>query len=129
MLFRSYIDITGVVATGHTNLEIEDATEAQGLNIHWLVGDMNDERHRRAGGGDKYDVMIASTPATQLSAPIVTSSFPSQSGLTQDKVFSLCSNTLLNSSLVEQCRKYFNEDDISFALDFCMKGKIGRAHV
>ena len=146
---RHFVDITPVIVASdntdthlYVNDEAADMSEeesdaaqhdhddlAEGLNIHWTVENKNKFRHKRRTdeGGENAnnivegDLVRLDTPAAaHLSDKIISQA--RESGLTQDKVLTLCSNTVLNSSLAKQCEKYFYED-ISAALDICVLGR------
>lgn len=48
--------------------------------------------------------------------------YPTLSGLTEESIFELCTDVVVNSSVAKRCGKYFDRD-IMHAIDMCVVGE------
>ena len=48
--------------------------------------------------------------------------YPTVSGMTEENVFRLCTDVLVNSSVAKKCGRFFDRD-IMHAIDMCVVGK------
>ena len=92
------------------------------VDVTNLITGKEEENQQSTGKGKHWDVgssLAYNFPEdTILPAPPPLPHMPSPSGLTEDAVFQLCSNTLLNSTLAKVCGPHL-EVDIRQALEIC----------
>ena len=125
---RHYVDITPAVRGGDEYVNDEAAAgrgsqqeaassgpkpRAEGVGVHWSL---HQQRHARSPG---YSFSGDSNPGPLATGP---PSYPTPAGLTAAGVASLCSNTVLNSSVATQCGLYI-QGDLAIALDICVLGR------
>ena len=128
---RHYVDITPVLALDQDNNDkyVNDQAEAggdpsdndepitprvvihklepDGLNIHWTMEDEHQYRHKRGANTEDVISPSMSNLSPEIQPIIVT--YPTLSGLTEDNVYSTCSNTVHNSSIAAECQQYLSQ--------------------
>ena len=52
--------------------------------------------------------------------------YPTLSGLTEESVFGLCTEVVVNSSVAKKCGRFFDRD-IMHAIDMCVLGELNNA--
>ena len=117
---------------GQKDIIKEDEIKPEGLNLHWAIKSHNREKRKASQpehvssvhGGLSY-LFPGDLVNPYYSEPIMLG-YPTTSGLTEEEVYTLCTNAILNSTIARVCGPYF-EQDITSALDFCVLGK--RFHV
>ena len=120
---RHYVDITPVLAsTGDNNDKyVNDQADTgdhgdndepfaphvvhkldpDGLNIHWT---MEEHQYRHKRQADTEDVITPSMSNLSHDTQPIIVTYPTLSGMTEDNVYSTCSNTVFNSSIAKECQ-------------------------
>ena len=76
-----------------------------GLNVYWTVGSDRNRRSEMSNLDNGYDGR-SDSEVSKGNESVIMQKYPTNSGLTEDQVYSICANTILNSAVAKICSRY-----------------------
>ena len=94
--------------------------DPDGLNVYWTVGSDRNRRSEMSNLDNDYDDGRSYSEVSKRNESVIMQKYPTNSGLTEDQVYSLCANTILNSTVAKICSRYLISKPVPSYIYLCL---------